>query len=205
VPHLSCPVDASHRSFRGKSLTHTTSTIEVDDQATIVSSAVVATDYQTYPLEYDLACVTCGHVVHTARRDNISFDPIPGMIVLCDFAGGFVKPEMVKMRPSIVVSRRDRTGKRTALVVPISTLQPWTKSPVYVPIVRADYPFLHEDGWAKADLVTHVRYGRLKRLKDAGTGALLNPEHTKLTEDHLKAIRTGVLVELGLSTLTAHL
>jgi len=40
----------------------------------------------------------------------LQFSPAPGAIVICDYSTGFRPPEMVKVRPVVVISPRRRTS-----------------------------------------------------------------------------------------------
>lgn len=54
----------------------------------------------------------------------LSYYPSPGEIVLCDYATGFIPPEMVKLRPVVIVSPRLRKRGDLVAVVPLSTTAP---------------------------------------------------------------------------------
>ncbi len=52
----------------------------------------------------------------------LTFQPRPGTVVMCDFAG-YVVPEMVKVRPVVVIAR-NRKNRHLVTVVPLSTTVP---------------------------------------------------------------------------------
>jgi hypothetical protein len=52
----------------------------------------------------------------------------PGAIVICDFSEGFRPPEMVKIRPVVVISPRRRTAQLVT-VVPLSSVAPLPVQP----------------------------------------------------------------------------
>ena len=52
----------------------------------------------------------------------LAFQPRPGTVVMCDFAG-YVLPEMVKVRPVVVIAR-NRKNRQLVTVVPLSTTAP---------------------------------------------------------------------------------
>ena len=99
--------------------------------------------------------------------------PLPPGIVpeqrdvwMCDF-DGYVRPEMIKHRRVIVISPRNR-GAGVALVVPVSTTQPRNLHPVHVHLIGGptyDCFAGAPDVWVKADLVAHVRFERLSRVR----------------------------------------
>ncbi|WP_431192291.1 type II toxin-antitoxin system PemK/MazF family toxin [Rhodopirellula bahusiensis] len=101
----------------------------------------------------------------------IKYYPSRGEILFCDFEqGGFVKPEMVKNRPVVVVSRR--TGGQTCTVVPISGTEPEQNKPWHVLLSDGALPgaWATRTLWAKCDMVTSVGYFRLDRLKTRVNG-----------------------------------
>ena len=56
----------------------------------------------------------------------LTFHPKPGTILMCDFSAGFKAPEMVKVRPVIVVSPKRKHCSGLCTVVAISTVTPTT-------------------------------------------------------------------------------
>jgi mRNA interferase MazF len=138
--------------------------------------------------------------------------PKPGEIYMCDFSG-YVPPEIVKMRRVVVVSPANQ-GARVALVVPISTTQPWTLLPVHVELPgEAVYPCFPGAAtvWVKADLIAHVRFDRLDRVRVPILDSVGNPIPRKrvylppvrLTPDHLREVRQAILHSLGLGRLAS--
>jgi uncharacterized protein YifN (PemK superfamily) len=80
---------------------------------------------------------------------------------------------IVKRRPVIVVAS-EFGGASLVSVVPLSTRAPEPMSPWHVRLSTDRYGFLdHRSGemWAKCDLVTHVAYSRLDRLRLDGAFA----------------------------------
>jgi len=53
----------------------------------------------------------------------IKYHPEIGTIVICDFKG-FVKPEMIKRRPAVIISPRIRYRDKLCPIVPLSTTPP---------------------------------------------------------------------------------
>lgn len=139
--------------------------------------------------------------------------PKPGDIYMCDFSG-YVAPEIVKMRRVVVISPVSR-GQQLALVVPISTTPPRIILPIHVRLPgEAVYPCF--DGapevWVKADLLAHVRFDRLNRVRVPRRDAFGNPIPRKhvyiptvtLDAAHLAEVRKAVLHSLGLGRLAPH-
>lgn len=90
-----------------------------------------------------------------------------GMVLMCDFRG-MVPPEMHKIRHVVVMSPRRRKVYRTCLVVPFSTVVPDPIEPFHFKVPGNRYTFFRPDTdiWAKADMITHVSFDRLDRVKD---------------------------------------
>ena len=98
----------------------------------------------------------------------ITFYPKAGTILLCDFSKGFVPPEIVKLRPVVVVSPNHRNNSELYTVVPLSKTAPKTIRPCHLKLTNN--PISSEDGadsWAKCDLVMTVARTRLDRFKMA--------------------------------------
>jgi len=140
----------------------------------------------------------------------ITQHPSLGCILTCDFDTGFKKPEMIKLRPVVVISPQIawRPGLRT--VVGLSTTPPATVRPYHCKIMLyppLPHPWQAGEMWVKGDMIAAVGFHRLNLIRtgrDASTKARqyrTNP----VTKDQLKEIRACVLHALGLFTLTKHL
>ena len=126
--------------------------------------------------------------------------PSPGEVWMCDFAG-YVAPEMVKLRRVVVVSPRN-AGAPIALVVPVSTTPPEPVQPIHVHFPRGSYAcFGPVDTWAKADLLAHVRFERLDRVRVHGRYI----RTVSLSTRHLHDVRRAVLHAIGLGRLASYL
>lgn len=133
---------------------------------------------------------------------------------MCNFSG-YVEPEIVKFRRVIIVSPPNR-GARIALVVPISTTAPRFPTAVHVRLPGgAVYRCFAgaAEVWVKTDLLAHVRFDRLDRVRIPVLDLAGNPIPRKyeylppvtLSADHLREVRAGVLHALGLGRLGAAL
>lgn len=124
----------------------------------------------------------------------ILFVPQQGMVLMCDFDTGFVPPEIAKVRHVVVISPRHRRNSGSCLVVPLSTVAPNPMEPFHYRIPANTYSFFRKntDVWAKADLLSHVSFGRLDRVLDAGKycSPMLSPAD-------LQAIQQAVWEALG--------
>lgn len=139
----------------------------------------------------------------------MKFHPLPGTVVLCDYdMGGFKPPEMVKMRPAVIVSPRLRHRDWLCAVVPLSGSVDEKRPLDYV--VRLDLeqplpePFPQSIWWAKCDHIATVAFARIelfrtKRQPD-GRRQYLQP---RLRPDEFGRVRAGILHGLGLGALTA--
>jgi len=132
---------------------------------------------------------------------------------MCDFSG-YVEPEMVKFRRVVVVSPRG-VPSGVALVVPISKTAPHVPGPVHVRlpgghVYRCFTPL--REVWAKGDMIAHVRYDRLDRVRIPICDVRGVPiprrwewlDTISLTEEDLRRVRAAVLSSIGLGRL-AHL
>lgn len=140
----------------------------------------------------------------------LTYYPAPGEIVLCNYGTGFVAPEMVKLRPVVVVSPRLRRRADLVAVVPLSTTPP---DPVeqhhcsFTLAVALPKPFESPQMWAKCDMIATVALSRLDRFRDgrvAGRGARRFTTG-KVDATQLGEIRKAILHGLGLGSLTIHL
>lgn len=140
----------------------------------------------------------------------LMYYPNPGEILLCNYATGFVAPEMTKMRPVVVVSPRLRRRAHLVAVVPLSTTPPINVEPHHCAIELAKplpSPFDNPKMWAKCDMIATVAHSRLDRFKAgrrpnggkrAFVSGMLNP-------DQFRLVKSAVLCGLGFDSLTIHL
>ncbi|MGA8575235.1 MAG: type II toxin-antitoxin system PemK/MazF family toxin [Candidatus Cybelea sp.] len=124
--------------------------------------------------------------------------PKPGEVFVCDFSG-YVEPEIIKTRRVVVVSPQ-HSGARLALVVPVSTVKPRVILPIHVQLEgERTYGCFNglPEVWVKADLMSHVRYDRLDRVR---IRQQFIPT-VSLTARDFRAVRQAVLHALGLGRL----
>ena len=92
------------------------------------------------------------------------YQPRPGNVVICDFAG-FVVPEMIKVRPVVVIAR-NRKNRQLVTVVPLSTTAPTVLEDHHHELMANPVPGkLGVRCWAKCDMVATVSLARLDRVK----------------------------------------
>lgn len=140
----------------------------------------------------------------------LAYYPPPGEIVLCNYGTGFIAPEMVKLRPVVVVSPRLRRRADLVAVVPLSTTPPKPMEQHHCSVTLAvalPSPFDAPEMWAKCDMVATVALSRLDRFRDgreAGEGKR-RFRTGRVDDDQLREIRSAILHGLGLGSLTIHL
>jgi mRNA interferase MazF len=127
----------------------------------------------------------------------LTFHPGPGTIVICDFSEGFRPPEMVKIRPVVVISPRRRLAELVT-VVPLSSREPVPVDPWHYRLPPGAYPPARGAIWAKCDMVQTVGLARLDRVK-ARIGGQRVYQAFQLGDAELAAILAGVRAALGLA------
>ena len=123
----------------------------------------------------------------------LKFQPKPGSVIYCDYAG-FVAPEMVKKRPVIVVSKHKHNSKLLG-IVPISTTEP---KPVLEYHIEMENIFcsLHLGGkrsWVKCDRINVVSLDRLNLVRDKNSGVR-----------HAPNVGSSLLLKVKEATKIAH-
>lgn len=141
----------------------------------------------------------------------LTFHPKPGTILMCDFSSGFKTPEMVKVRPVVVVSPKRKHCSGLCTVVAISTVTPTTIENWHYQIPKASMPqtqrFQANDSWVKGDMIYRVGFDRLDLIKigkEPGTGKRLYFKQG-LGREQMKSIYSCVLHSLNLGHLPQHL
>ena len=124
----------------------------------------------------------------------ITFHPRPGTVLMCDFTTGFIVPEIVKMRPVVIVSPHHIRRPDLYTVVPLSQTAPDPEEPYHVHFPHTPVAGGQGPCWAKCDLVVSVAAQRLDRKK-IGRGMY---RVTNVTPPQLEAIMAGIKYALGL-------
>lgn len=192
-----CPKDSSHARFQGLSYKRCEFAVDLGPDASVIRETFRA---EAGPLssavDHEVVCLECGTVVRP-MRSGLPYMPAAGTMLKCDFTRGFVRPEMIKIRPVVVISERER-NRDTVIVVGCSGNQPRDTRTIAVPLPVASYPFLVKDNWAKCDMVYAVSRARLASLDDKNTGQFLNSKDSTINPADLAAIREGVKQAIGL-------
>lgn len=113
---------------------------------------------------------------------------------MCNFKG-FVEPEMIKVRPIMVVSPKLPCRSHIVAIVPISLLGPTHDEPYVVRLSKNYHPLEENDlpCWAKCDMITNIGLYRLEGFKlDRRKWAT-----PQASAEDLESVRAGVLHGLG--------
>ena len=135
--------------------------------------------------------------------------PATGTILICDFNQGFREPEMVKVRPVIVVSPKIGIRAKLCTVVALSTTPPRPVMPYHCKLdlhPTLPVPWADGENWVKGDMINSVGFHRLNLVrtgKDRGGRRLYRFE--TLTATQMKDVRTCILRAMGMTPLTKHL
>jgi uncharacterized protein YifN (PemK superfamily) len=94
----------------------------------------------------------------------LKYQPKQGAVVMCDFSG-YVIPEMVKIRPVVVLAKHP-DNNQLVTVVPLSTTEPLPHRAYHHKIHKNPLPDKASTVcWAKCDMVATVSLSRLDRYK----------------------------------------
>jgi uncharacterized protein YifN (PemK superfamily) len=90
--------------------------------------------------------------------------PYPGDVLQCDFRG-FIAPEMVKVRPVVIISSHASHRRRLCTIVPLSTTQAMHSACSHKLSENPCPEFSSaNDIWAKCDMLYTVSFDRLDRF-----------------------------------------
>ncbi|MBU0525631.1 MULTISPECIES: type II toxin-antitoxin system PemK/MazF family toxin [Pseudomonas] len=123
------------------------------------------------------------------------YQPKEGSVLICDFRG-YEVPEMIKVRP-VVVIRKHKTNSLLVTVVPLSTTAPDRILDHHLELQS------HLQGaspvcWAKCDMVATVSLSRLDRIKSRDRHGKRVYVISHLETDEFYAIKVAVRSALGL-------
>ncbi|WP_310404118.1 type II toxin-antitoxin system PemK/MazF family toxin [Pseudomonas koreensis] len=125
----------------------------------------------------------------------LRYQPKEGSVLICDFRG-YEVPEMVKVRP-VVVLRKHRSNSLLVTVVPLSTTAPDCLLDHHLELAS------HLQGanpkcWAKCDMVATVSLSRLDRIKSRDRRGRRVYLISHLAIEEFCAIKAAVRQALGL-------
>ncbi|MEO6680458.1 MAG: type II toxin-antitoxin system PemK/MazF family toxin [Pseudomonas sp.] len=126
---------------------------------------------------------------------TLRYQPKEGSVLICDFRG-YEVPEMIKVRP-VVVIRKHRTNSLLVTVVPLSTTAPDFVLDHHLKLAS------HLQGaspicWAKCDMVATVSLSRLDRIKSRDRHGKRVYLISQLATDEFFAFKAAVRSALGL-------
>lgn len=196
LPKLRCPNDGSHSDFCGSLNAYVRYRVDLAPDRTVRKRHdSVDLHYASAPSDDAIYCTACNVEVWSKPR-AISFSPLEGTVLICDFSVGFRPPEMCEKRPCVVVSKQ-RTNRGLCVVVPISSTESTNPRAISVALPRSKYAFLQRDSWAKCHAPATVAVGRLSMMRDAFTGRGVDSRKTMLDPEDLAAVRQGVARFIG--------
>jgi len=123
----------------------------------------------------------------------IYFHPSPGCVLLCNFEG-YIFPEIVKVRPVVIVSPKHLKRGDLHCVVPLSTTPPDHIEPYHYQLKKDPIPNSNATVWAKCDLVATVCSERFDRFQ-VGRRAF---KTSGIPAEELEAIRECIKYALGI-------
>ena len=122
------------------------------------------------------------------------YQPKEGSVLICDFRG-YEVPEMIKVRP-VVVIRKHKSNSMLVTVVPLSTTAPDRLLDHHLELQS------HLQGaspvcWAKCDMVATVSLSRLDRIRSRDRQGKRIYVISQLETDEFYAIKVAVRSALG--------
>ena len=141
----------------------------------------------------------------------LTFHPRPGQILICNFAKGFKKPELVKRRPVVVLTPRIDGRGDLVTVVGLSSIRPDPIRDFHCLLPKASLPMLGEyqdqETWVKGDMIYAVGFHRLNliRLGTRRPDGKRNNFTARLGRERMREIYGCVLHGLNFPTLVEHI
>lgn len=126
---------------------------------------------------------------------TLLYQPKEGSVLICDFRG-YEVPEIIKIRPVIVI-RRHRTNRLLVTVVPLSTTPPQTVLAHHLQL-ESHLQGANPVCWAKCDIVATVSLGRLDRIKSKDRHGKRTYKIDELSSEQFLAVKAAMRGALGL-------
>jgi len=135
----------------------------------------------------------------------LKFHPKKGTVLCCDFSKGFQPPEMVKVRPVVVITPQLPGRPGLCTVVPLSTVKPDPFQPYHHKMdIQSLPPKLQKTAcWAKCDMLYTVGLDRLDRIRDKDSNGKRCYLAGKTTISDIEGIERAVINGLGLRKFLA--
>ncbi|MGE7992276.1 type II toxin-antitoxin system PemK/MazF family toxin [Pseudomonas sp. NPDC089554] len=125
----------------------------------------------------------------------LKYQPKEASVLICDFSG-FTIPEMVKVRP-VIVLRKHSHNRQLVTVVPLSTTEPECLARHHVAL-PSYLPGAQVACWAKCDMLYTVSIARLDRCKVRSRhGGRREYQVFSMLPEHFAAVRQAVSSALG--------
>lgn len=124
---------------------------------------------------------------------TLTFHPRAGAVLMCDF-DGFRAPEMIKMRPIVIVSPKHLVRPGLYTIVPLSLTAPDPIKEYHYKLSKDPIPNSNKEVWAKCDMLVTVCVDRLDRFK-VGRGLY---KTSAVSDEDLAAIRACMRLALGI-------
>ncbi|MGE7960043.1 type II toxin-antitoxin system PemK/MazF family toxin [Pseudomonas sp. NPDC089530] len=125
---------------------------------------------------------------------SLHYQPREGSVLICDFRG-YEVPEMVKVRP-VVVIRRHRSNRHLVTVVPLSTTAPELVLGHHLQLANR-LQGRQLICWAKCDMLATVGLPRLDRIRRKDRHGRRIYEVLQLSDEELAAVKAAVRKALG--------
>lgn len=127
----------------------------------------------------------------------ITFHPKAGMVLMCSFKG-YIKPEIIKTRPVVVISPNHLIRPGLVSIIPLSTTDPEPVCEYHYQLRGNPIPGRASTAvWAKCDLVATVSLVRLDRIKLArGTY-----QTGSVSMEQVRAMRLAVAKSIGIEVI----
>lgn len=124
----------------------------------------------------------------------LNFYPKTGYVLICDFTG-YVFPEMIKVRPVVIISPSHLRRPGLVSVIPLSTSTPDPIEPYHYKLMGNPVPGSDAtEVWAKCDMVATVSIKRLDRVKvERG-----RYDRGAVSMEQVRAMRRCAALSLGL-------
>ncbi|HBM2887645.1 TPA: type II toxin-antitoxin system PemK/MazF family toxin [Klebsiella oxytoca] len=130
---------------------------------------------------------------------GLKFQPSVRSVLMCDFRG-LVVPEIVKIRPVIVVAR-NRYNNQLVTVVPVSTTAPALARECHHELMVNPMPGNeHISSWVKCDMLMTVSLSRLDRIKTK-TWEGRSYVVPQITVEEFECVKRAILHGIGMSYL----
>ena len=125
----------------------------------------------------------------------LKYQPKEATVLMCDFSG-FQVPEMIKVRP-VVVLRKHSQNRQLVTIVPLSTTAPDHMAGHHV-VLPSYLPGSALTCWAKCDMIYTVATSRLDRCRvKSRQGSGREYMTYKMRPEHFAAVRAAVGFTLG--------